>query len=70
MTKWNLKQVILNKCSNYNLDEIPGAQEKVKTLIRNKGLLTPKQAEKMQVDMNKYIRRDNIPCVGCKLNSN
>lgn len=66
----NLKQVILNKCSNYNLDEIPGAQEKVKTLIRNKGLLTPKQAEKMQVDMNKYIRRDNIPCVGCKLNSN
>ena len=26
----NLKQVILNKCSNYNLDEIPGAQEKLK----------------------------------------
>jgi hypothetical protein len=65
----NLKQVILNKCGNYSLNEIPGAQEKVKTLIQNKGLLTPKQAEKMQVDMNKYIRRDNIPCVGCKLSS-
>jgi hypothetical protein len=64
----NLKQVILNKCGNYKLDEIPGATEKVKNIIKSKGLLTVNEAERMHVDMNKYIKKSKIPCVGCKLN--
>jgi hypothetical protein len=63
----NLKQVILNKCGSYSLNEIPGAEEKVKNIIKSKGLLTVNEAERMQVDMNQYIRKDKIPCVGCKL---
>ena len=63
----NLKQVILNKCGTYSLNEIPGAEEKVKNIIKSKGLLTVNEAERMQVDMNQYIRKDKIPCVGCKL---
>jgi len=63
----NLKQVILDKCGNYNIDDIPGATDKIKKIIASKGLMSRDNAERMRIDMTKYIRKDQIPCVGCKL---